>query len=253
MSIITGKLCKEKDFKEPEFKNICKHLKEEPRIHRELWANYSIVDTFDKIGLLEKDRLGLGFIEGSKPLCAYFASKGCNVVGADFVRKNEIWSHKNLNQNKICDDTTFYNNVKIIPVQSDKIPKELQTEMFDFMWTINPFIEFDNFPDCFTFITESLKCLKLNGYACFVADYNCLSNDVTIDNAKPLLFRKKDIEHISKMIEPNFKMFPIDYDLGDSGYDFLVDLPPYRQNNHIKLYVKNHIATSIFFVVQRVI
>lgn len=250
---ITGKICKHSDFKDQNFKDICSQLKEKYRVHRELWAYKSIINTFDEIGLLEKDRIGLGFLEDTNPLCSYFALKGCNVVGATLLKKNKIWEEKNFNTNKICPNNTFYSNVKIFPMDFKKIHPELQNGVFDFIWGINPFIEFITFPECFHFIQESLKCLKLNGYACFVVDYNCLSNDITIDNKQPLIFRKKDIETIAKLIEPDYKMFPIDYDLGDSAYDYLIDLPPYKQNNHVKLYIQNHVVSSLFFIIQRMV
>lgn len=81
---------------------------------------------------------------------------------------------------------------------------------------------------------------------------NLSSDAETVEAGPTVLFRRRDIEKLVSRLEERghqvqkFTLAPDFHPL-----DFYVDIPPYRQEPHVKLMIRRFICTSVGIVVRR--
>jgi glycosyltransferase involved in cell wall biosynthesis len=102
----------------------------------------------------------------------------------------------------------------------NNIPEDLKQGEFDFIWSSCAFEHIGSIEHGLRFVKESLKCLKPGGMAIHTTEFNCSSNEETLNTDNLVLFRHRDIQRlISELTAKGYRVEPPDYWMGDSKYD----------------------------------
>ena len=257
-----SELCKAVDFDTDWFKRWCAEIKETPRFHRKQWEFAYIIQALWERDCLKEGNKGLVFAVGSEPLPSLFAKYGCSILATDIQpEKGEAlgWTNGNqlcfgveaLNERNICPTPVFEEKVKYTPVDMNHIPADLNG--FDFNWSSCSFEHLGSIEKGLAFLRNQMKTLKTGGWAVHTTEFNCTSNEETIDNNEStVVFRKKDILKIVAQLEKEgHYVEPLDFSLGNLPQDYHVDSYPYKQDVHLKLQMEQFTVTSIGLIIQK--
>jgi SAM-dependent methyltransferase len=235
---------------------------EEHCLHRKLWEFCYIAQALSERGMLQPGRRGLGFAVGREPVPALFASLGCEVVATDLDperarEKNWVDTGQHaanaevLNERGICDPETFRKNVSFRVVDMNDIPRDLR--WFDFCWSSCSFEHLGSIRLGQEFLVNMTRCVKPGGVAVHTTEYNVSSNDETLDNTDPVLFRRRDIEDVVRLLTAKgHRVGEVDFDPGADEADRYVDEEPYYTRQpvvHLKLRLGEYVTTSIGLII----
>jgi len=109
------------------------------------------------------------------------------------------------------------------------------------MWSSCSFEHLDSIALGEKFVHEAMKYLKPGGWAVHTTEYNVSSNTTTINSGNLLLFRRCNIEPIADRLRAD----------GTLPGDLMVDVPPYKEQIHLKLSIGSSVATSIGLIIQK--
>jgi hypothetical protein len=94
-------------------------------------------------------------------------------------------------------------------------------------------------------IINSTTCLRPGGIAIHTTELNMSSDDETFESPGLAIYRKRDLHHsASELTQFGCDVLPVNFYSGEQREDVYVDLPPYKQEIHLKLRVKKFAATS---------
>jgi glycosyltransferase involved in cell wall biosynthesis/SAM-dependent methyltransferase len=207
----------------------------------------------------------MGFAVGNEPLPSAFASLGCEIVATDqnydIPEAKEHWATTDqlcrgkqaLNEKEICPPETFDKLVSFREVDMNNIPEGLKQGEFDFIWSSCAFEHIGSIEHGLRFVKESLKCLKPGGMAIHTTEFNCSSNEGTLNTDNLVFFRQRDIERlIGLLTAEGYRVDPPDYWMGDSKYD----LTPIKDLSnqwvpHLKIEMGGYIATSLLLIIHK--
>lgn len=97
-----------------------------------------------------------------------------------------------------------------------------------------------------TFIERAMACLRPGGVAVHTTEFNLGSNGKTLENAVTVAYRKRDMEALAgRLIAQGHSLPKINFAVGTSPDDQVVDLPPFKSPIHLKVLVRRHLLTSI--------
>lgn len=238
----------------------CQALQERPRMHRKPWEFFYIAQALQERGLLADGKRGLGFGVGQEPLTALFASRGCEVVATElgpeqavssgwFESEQYAMSLAGLNERGICPEAQFEQRVQLRHEDMNAISAELKN--FDFTWSACCLEHLGSIENGLAFIENSLSTLKVGGWAVHTTELNLSSNWHTIDNEVTVLFRQRDLDRLMTRLRAlGHYVEPFVSHRGFSA-DNYVDLPPYRQEPHLRLKIGRYASTSVGIIVQR--
>lgn len=253
--------CRQEMFDAPYFAYWLKQLDYEPRYHRKLWEFVFICQALAERGLLVPGARGLGFGVGEEPLSALFAARGCEVLGTDMAPEAAAeagWTETQqyaagkaaLRWPEICPDAVFDANVSFRVVDMNHIPEDMTG--FDFCWSACALEHLGSIELGLAFIERSVDCLRPGGFAVHTTEFNLSSNDETLDNAGTVLFRRRDFEALARRLgAAGHVVAPLDFTEGDTALDRYIDVPPYRDEPHLRLALDGYATTSFGFIVQR--
>ncbi|RXJ81111.1 glycosyltransferase family 2 protein [Arcobacter sp. F2176] len=255
-------ICTQKQLESEVYKKWISYFKQNPsRLHRKYWEFAFISEALSKRHLLQKGYKGLGFAVGEEPLASTFCSFNVEVLATDLnyeEAQKQGWTDTNehakeldqINIRNICDKEKFKNLCSFKSLDMNNIPDDLIN--FDFIWSACALEHLGSITKGENFIYDSLKCLKPGGIAVHTTEYNFSSNTDTIETGATVLFRKKDIERIvQKLQEMGHEVEKINYEGGDMPIDKYIDLPPYLEDNHIKLLLDKYVITSIGLIIRK--
>lgn len=205
-------------------------------------------------------KVGLGFAVGKEPLSALFASYGCRIQATDLPKSGvaEAWSQtdqhaggvQDLNELGICYPAVFKENVQFLPLDMTRIPSTFVD--LDFCWSSCALEHLGNLRRGMDFVLNAMRCLKPGGIAVHTTEFNVLSNDFTPDNCDSVLYRRRDLEELAHSLRSaGHVVCELDFTLGDTEADCYVDIPPYKHNPHIKLWLQGFVTTSYAIIVQK--
>jgi glycosyltransferase involved in cell wall biosynthesis/SAM-dependent methyltransferase len=260
--VFSSTLCRENHFHLPLYTYWCRVLKELPRFHRKQWEFAYICQTLFERGYLREGMSAIGFGVGREPLVSYFASRGMKVTATDldFEKAKELgWSStdqhsrslEGLNERGLCGDGRFYENVRFEVVNMNEIPVDIGT--FDVCWSACALEHLGSIRRGLDFVKSSARLLKPGGIAVHTTEYNLSSNESTLDNNEAfVIFRRKDIELLEKeLVAEGFAVEAIDFSAGNDRLERYVDLPPYKDEPHLRLELAGEfISTSIGLIVR---
>src|SRR6476469_4178885 len=264
-SRVTSKLCVNRDFQTDYYEHWIDKLQASKTIHRKYWEWVVMSQALNERGFLKAGKKGMGFAVGNEPLPSAFASLGCEIVATDqnydIPEAKEHWATTDqlcrgkqaLNEKQICPPETFDKLVRFREVDINNIPEELKQGEFDFIWSSCAFEHIGSLEHGLRFAKESLKCLKPGGIAIHTTEFNCSSNEGTLNTDNLVFFRHRDIQRlISELTAEGYRVEPPDYWMGDSKYDLtaMKDLSN-QWAPHLKIQLGGYIATSLLLIIHK--
>lgn len=252
--------CTYKQMQDPLYAQWSHTLHENPSTHRKQWEFCYILQALETAGMLEEGRRGLGFGVGDEPLTAAFAARGIRVMATDLEVERAAqqgWvetdqharSKEVLNGRGLCPPEQFDRLVDFRFMDMNRIDPDLNG--FDFCWSACALEHLGSIEQGLSFIEGSLDCLKPGGVAVHTTEFNCQSDDQTLDNASTVLFRKRDFLALARRLRRRGHEIVLNFDLGDQPLDQHIDVPPYAQENHLKLQIAQWVTTSYGLVVRK--
>ncbi|MBC6975844.1 SAM-dependent methyltransferase [Bacillus sp. Xin] len=229
--------------------------------HRKLWEWCYIYQALLERNMLIPFKKGLGFGVGKEPLASLFAFHGCYITATDLDYSQAVvqgWVDTNqhsqqimdLCQYELCDPNTLRHLASFETVDMNCIPDHLN-DLYDFTWSSCSFEHCGSIELGFQFILNQMKCLKPGGVAIHTTEYNLSSNDDTIESGITVIFRKKDIEQMVAALRAEGHLVDIDYSIGSGNIESYVDIPPYKQDPHLRLQLAQYVSTSIGLIIQK--
>lgn len=261
-------VCRHEHFHEDWFERWAKAIEPnwsyELKHHRKLWEWCAIIQALHERKKLTEGSRGLGFAVGTEPLSSLFASLGATIEATDLFVGEEAdhWTGTNqhasgldaLYKDYLLNRDLFQRKVSFHPADMRDL-SSFTPDSYDFIWSSCSFEHLGNLTLGINFVEESSKLLRKGGVAVHTTEFNCLSDEVTIDNAVDVIYRGQDLRRLKKALEENgFDVAPLDLRLGDDDEDRLFDYPPYGMNNrdHIKLYMQGFVATSVLLIITKI-
>jgi hypothetical protein len=248
------------------FKDICENFLREPvRYHRKLWEFVYIVHILREHGMLKPGKRGIGFGCGEERLIPVFAASGAKVLitdldGKEAAKRGWVETNQHLSSLQVfdkylpsvCHPEVFKQNVRHGFVDMNHIPRDLLQGDYDFTWSSCSLEHLGTLKDGEEFILNSLKTLKPGGIAVHTTEYNVSSNSDTVVSGSTVIYRRKDIERIVQRAKQlGYRVSAMDFSTGNLAADNYVDLPPYKQETHLKLKIQQYNCTSIGMFFER--
>jgi hypothetical protein len=255
-------LCKQADFALDAYRFWSSALRLPPTLHRKHWEFFYISQALYERGCLARTRKGLGFGVGREQLPALFATFGCEIVATDQEQECAIetgWKQAGqhasglpaLERLDICPADLFKERVSFEVVDMNHIPQNLD-QRFDFCWSACCFEHLGSLKHGLAFVLNSIKTLKVGGVAVHTTEFNLSSNLETLESANLSIYRRSDIESLVKRVEDaGHHVEPLDLDPGTTLVDAYVDLPPYRNEPHLRIRIADYDCTSVGLIITR--
>jgi 2-polyprenyl-3-methyl-5-hydroxy-6-metoxy-1,4-benzoquinol methylase len=252
--------CTQKQMADPLYGQWCSALYEHPNTHRKQWEFCYILQALQTQGQMEAGRRGLGFGVGDEPLTAAFAARGIQVMATDLDvdrAAQQGWvetdqharSKEVLNGRGLCPAEQFDRLVDFRFMDMTAIDPDLRN--FDFCWSACALEHLGSIKAGLRFIEASLECLRPGGVAVHTTEFNCQSDSKTLDNNSTVLFRKRDFIALAERLHRRGHDIVLNFDTGDQPLDLHIDVPPYSQNDHLKLQIAQWVTTSYGLIVRK--
>jgi len=253
--------CQARDFYHRDFAALCHAIGVPVGLHRKLWEFAFIWHHLRAEGAIRQGARGVGFGVGKEPLPSLFAKHGCVVLATDAppdigatgwtATGQHSSSLEELGYSSIVLPEIFKENVKFSFCDMNAIDPSISD--FDFCWSSCSFEHLGSIEKGLDFVVNSVEnTLKVGGVACHTSELNLSSNDRTLETGATVLFRRRDLEHLIRRLEDRghrVKALPLEP--GDSFIDFLIDVPPYNHDPHLRLKIAEFVSTSFGIVVTR--
>ena len=256
-----SRLCTQEQFGTEEYAYWCAQFLQTPTLHRKQWEYVFICKALHERGLLAPGRRGIGFGVGTEPLPALFARHGCAVVASDLgldaaaaLGWVEGQQHAQgiavLNKLGLCPPDEFRQRVSFRVEDMNAISPDLHGG-FDFTWSSCCFEHLGSIDHGLRFVEESIKLLKPGGIAVHTTELNLSSNDDTVFEGGCVIFRRRDIDRLAQRLTAAGHRICLDYNEGDGPADRHIDVPPYKEDIHLRLLLSGFVSTSIGLIVQK--
>lgn len=252
--------CTQSQMEESAFSYWCWQIFEKPRKHRKQWEYCYILQAAARCGVLAPGMRGLGFGVGGEPLTALFASRHLSILATDLCSEHaaeqgwvETAQHAGtkatLNDRGICPPDLFEQLVDFRFMDMNSIDPDI-TE-FDFCWSACALEHLGSIEKGISFIRKSLHCLKPGGVAIHTTELNCSSDTDTLDETSTVLFRRRDFIELAEGLIADGHEISLNFDVGDMPLDKHVDVPPFSQDNHLKLQIDKWVTTSFGLIIRK--
>ena len=256
-----SRICTQEQFDTEAYAYWCEQFKQSPKLHRKQWEYVFICKVLHERGLLAPGRRGIGFGVGTEPLPALFARFGCEIVATDLGLDEAAelgWVAGNqhaqgidvLNSLDLCPPDEFRQRVSFRVEDMNAISPDLHGG-FDFTWSSCCSEHLGSIEHGLRFVEESLELLKPGGIAVHTTELNLSSNDDTVFEGGCVIFRRRDIDRLAQRLTAQGHRICLDYSEGDGPADRHVDVPPYKQDIHLRLLLEGFVSTSIGLIVQK--
>jgi hypothetical protein len=263
MTGLTSQLVTYKQMTEPVYEKWLEEMKEENYHNRKQWEYVFILQALKEHGMLREGKRGLGFGVGSEPIAAVLAKYGVEIVATEiniekkndrgWIKGRDVASElQTLNRWGICDTEKFHHLVSFKDVDMNYIPEDLWD--FDFNWSSCALEHLGNMDLCTEFIFKSLETLKPGGVAVHTTEFT-LAKKLTVKEGFTIFFRESDIREIERRLTAEGHKITVNFHKGNTIHDWMIDIPPYKKENHIKLLISKHwkllVATSLGLIIQK--
>lgn len=228
--------------------------------HRKPWEWAYITEAIGQAGLLKPGYAGIGFGVGVEPLVAILARHRLDILATDQdplqARKHGWETGKSyggalewLNPGELTNPEVFRAHVSFRVVDMNRIPDDLRD--FDFCWSSCALEHLGSLQAGFTFIENSLKCIKPGGLAVHTTEYNVSSNEHTITEGPTVFYRQVDLKAFGRRLRQMGYHIRFNFSTGRRPADLHVDDPPYGNGPHLKLRVGSYVVTSIGLIIRK--
>lgn len=245
--------CTAAQFSEPDYARWAEAIHEPARTHRKQWEFVYVLRAMESRGLLRPGIRALGFGVGVDPLTAVLAAHGVEVTATDLApdaAAAAAWIRTSqhapdlsrLNDRGICDPATFAANVRFEHVDMRAIPDHLRD--YDVIWSSCAFEHLGTLKAGEDFVISALDTLKPGGIAIHTTEHNLNDTWRTRRRGATVLYRRRDLQRIfDRAAERGFES-DVNWSRGAGTIDRHVDLPPYRDDPHIRLLFRGFEMTS---------
>jgi hypothetical protein len=227
--------------------------------HRKQWEFVFIVKSLENLGMLQPGKRGLVFAAGSEPLISYFASFGVEILATDMNAEGAVdkgWATTNQHAGNV--DGLFRENLidrkkfdKLVSYQTadmNHIAPELYAA-FDFVWSTCSLEHVGSISLGQRFVINSMDLLKPGGAAVHTTEFTLSSVEDTLERGNTVLWRKKDLVQLRDDLKHvGYGIDDFCWYAGDNQLDYTPDVPPYKDHDHIKLTIGNHVCTSVGWI-----
>jgi SAM-dependent methyltransferase len=255
-------LCTETQLHTPWFRRWLAKMGMEFRMHRKLWELCYIAQALSEREAFGVGKRGLGFAVGAEPLPALFAGLGCGILATDqdrvaaeasgWVSTNQhAQSLASLQRPEICAPDLFAERVSFANVDMNAIPQELRRGEFDFVWSCCSLEHLGSIERGIEFVLNAMDCLRPGGVAVHTTEYNISSDYDTVDNTGTVIYRRQDVQRLADALTARGHEITLDFDTGRGFADHYVDLPPYKQDIHLRLQISGYTTTSIGWIIRK--
>ena len=142
----------------------------------------------------------------------------------------------------------FDNLVEFANVDMNSIPENLSG--FDFCWSCCAFEHLGGIEAGMDFVKNSLKTLRSDGLAVHTTEFNLSSNEDTVSSGGTVLFRRRDFEDIASVLRrAGHTAAPLGLYQGSHFLDKYVDVPPYSNDQRLRLSLMNYNTTGFGLVI----
>lgn len=256
---LTSSLCRQADFSSAAYHAWCGRFGQRRKWHRKQWEYFFILQSLYERGKLAPGQRGLGFGVGREPLVSVMAALGAGALATDMSlsgAKSQGWVSSgqfaaqlaDLNAGKHCPADQFERLVTYGEVDMNAIPADIGE--FDFIWSSCAFEHLGTLRRGAEFVINSSKHLKPGGVGVHTTEYNLSSNDVTIASGHTSLYRRRDLEELrDEILTHGCELLPLRLDSGNGFLDEWVDVPPFRDNVHLRRQLEEFSVTSVGLIV----
>ncbi len=252
---IRSQCCTASQFNEQIYNFWLNEIVQQHKYHRKQWEYVFILQALSKFNKLNNGVKGLGFGCGKEPLAAVMAKYGCDVLATDikpFEQSDAHWganSFADIFYPGICSEEIFAEKVSFMHVDMNDIPMNVFAG-YDFVWSCCAFEHLGSLDAGINFVLNSSECLKSGGIAVHTTELNINNGNNTLESPGLSLYRKKDLERLVTQLEDKgFTVLPFNWYSGNLPQDKHVDLPPYKQEIHLKLKIEQYVLTSFGLVI----
>lgn len=236
-------------FQETIYVQRCAEIGERIKLRRKQWEFVYILQALLHHGAIHPGARGIGFGCGTEPLPSVFAERGCIVTATDYPQQTE-WIKtgeqalklKDLWHPQVIAWSEFEKRVQFNPCDMNHI-SAYYNEGYDFTWSACALEHLGSINNGLNFIINSVKCLKPGGIAVHTTELNLSDLEQTFQSQGCSFFRKKDFQTLNG--HPDFHMIPINWSMGHTQDDKMIDVFPFKARLHMKLMLAQHIITSI--------
>ncbi len=255
-----SQLVTQEQFEEDIYFKWCKRIKDIPRFHRKQWEFIYILQVLEKYNMIIKGYRGIGFGVGREPIPDYLSSKGVSCIASDLeidhaIKKGWVQGNEHAARSRdlqfrfISKNSDFKKNVKHCFIDMNNIPEVMVN--FDFAWSACALEHLGSIEKGLKFIERSLECIRPGGIVVHTTEFNMSSLEETIDNDGTVLFRYADFEKLKEKVCSQGHEMELSFYSGEGPMNNFYDIPPYSENNHLRIKLKDYITTSIGVVIRK--
>jgi hypothetical protein len=199
-----SQMCTAAQLDEPVCRDWGRRLGEPKARDRRLWERAYVLQVLTLYGMLEPDARGIGFGVEDGGLPALMAAAGVSVTvansagpfgGGDAAVGNEGIGDEGVAQRllrpEICDERVFAEKVNFRSVDLTDIPHDLVN--FDFSWSSSVSSTLGSVAAGQAFIEHAMECLRPNGIAVHVFDFDPTVIEQTVPSGAPY-WRRREVE-----------------------------------------------------------
>ena len=219
-------------------------------IHRKNWEIAIVSELLESNGVLRSGKRGVGFGCGSESLAAYIASCGPQVLATDLLQ--EDWKH--IHQGFKSFERSESLELRVVDMnwlQGESGVGAVEIEHFDFSWSVCSMDHCGSTWLTKRFLLNQMNCLRPGGIAVHTAEYTISSG---LPRSGPTSWMDwSDIVDVQKLCEQlGHECANVDWNIGDTIEDHIVDLWPYTESVHLKPEVNaGRWGTCVVFTLKR--
>jgi SAM-dependent methyltransferase len=269
--MLTSTVCRYEHFHTDWYRRWCEVIGFDPKVYddrhhsyRKNWEWAAIWQAAEQFDMLRPGRSALGFAVGQEWLASAFANRGVDVLATDMPPDHSNVDHWSPSgQHAASRDALFHPNcitreafeerVRFQPADMNDL-SAIPSDSADFVWSSCAMEHLGSLQAGLDFAWNAMRVVKPGGIAVHTTEYNCSSNDETIEDGWNVIYRRRDIEKFERDLRRiRCAMVNPDFDAGDHQYDMDFDQEPYftRRSRHIKLAIGNHVATSFVMIIKK--
>jgi SAM-dependent methyltransferase len=209
--------------------------------------------------MIAPGRRGLGFGVGKEMTVAVLAARGVRVTATDLdlTAAGPEWvdtgQHAaglaDLNDKWICPTDLFAQLVEFRVEDMNAISRDL--EGYDFAWSLCAFEHLGSLEHGLNFVKNSLRCIRPGGILVHTSEFNCSSDDATLDTGPAVLFRKRDYLQLAEELTREGHHLEVNFNLGGGELDDYVDEAPWNDRRHLRLRLGGFVSTSFGLIIRK--
>ena len=223
---IESKLVTWEEMESNDYYKLTDSICELPSPDRRQWEEVSVIRVLEKELKLSQHSYGLGINVGDAPIASYLVAQGVRLT---LLVSSESAASENNARICLVDKQSWKESVRSVVGDLSQFPERLYRGSFDFVWSAGTLPRFGSVELAMHSILNSFKTLVPGGIAVHTTD---ISLDRTSMNERFLrsghsIWTKADVEELQQKAKTyGARMFPVNWALGRTINDFVVDAPP---------------------------